>query len=76
MNTIRIIPALLLAGCATAPATWIMADGRSSTPEQFALDQAACRGEMEKSLFTYQEKLNPLDAVYAGCMASHGYLQK
>jgi hypothetical protein len=42
MNTIRIIPALLLAGCATAPATWIKADGRSPTPEQFALDQTAC----------------------------------
>jgi hypothetical protein len=69
-----------LAGCATAPKTWARVDGRPADPAQLQVDQTVCRGEMEKArLSEKEEKIyiaeeNPLDTVFAGCMAQRGYL--
>jgi hypothetical protein len=78
--------ALLLAGCATPPQTWLRADGKVSSADQLALDRTVCQGEMNKANLSstrkplIEEIISPreqgLSQVYAGCMAQHGYIQR
>lgn len=78
--------ALLLTGCATPSPAWMRADGQPIYPQQFALDRAACTGEVQKTnlaagrntvynpdVFGYT---GPLLAVFNGCMADRGYLPR
>lgn len=80
---------LLLAGCATAPVTWVRADGNAPTAEQLTLDRTICQGEMQKSNLTntvkggvafdangvYDPKTRALSQVFTGCMAQRGYIK-
>ncbi len=71
---------LLLFGCATAPTTWTKVDGRQATPEQQALDETACKGELQKARLAntanlgLMSQINAQHDIYAGCMAQRGYI--
>lgn len=77
-----LLPALLLAGCATAPPLWLRIDGKQVSDLQFEADQTACRGETQKAnLATARQigllsRMQATDEVYNGCMAGRGYLQR
>lgn len=74
--------ALLLAGCATAPPTWLRVDGKAVSDLQFEADRANCRGEMQKSRMASTGQLGlfsgiqAVDDVYAGCMGQRGYVMR
>jgi hypothetical protein len=62
---------------------WSRADGAPSSQTQFDLDKTVCNGEMQKIALTEREEkiylpgeTNPLLAVFAGCMAQRGYVQR
>lgn len=91
MRKITIILVFALAGCATQkPASWRRVDGAPINPQQAAVDQTFCRGEMQKSNLsaTMEDDLrlgvrgffNPRDDalrnVYDGCMAQRGYIRE
>jgi hypothetical protein len=76
---------MVLCGCATKPATWARVDGASLNPVQLQADRTGCAGEAEKAnmaagnnaaemtnIFGYS---GPMQSVYDGCMAQHGYLK-
>jgi hypothetical protein len=68
--------AIMLAGCATAPApsaVWMRTDGRPvagdvGLTQQFQTHRAVCLGNGEKA------GANGADSAFLGCMAQKGYM--
>lgn len=68
------------------PKDWIKASGPPASPEQLALDQSACQGEMKRANLNRTLKPlietvvsppeNDLIEVYTGCMAGRGYIPR
>ena len=78
---------LLLVGCASQPAGYLRADGKSSDPSQMQLVLAQCRGEGATAVADYvtgegaipwaagmASRSSKETAVINGCMARNGYL--
>ncbi len=74
------VAALGLMSCAARNVQWSRPDGQAVSPQQIALDRAACEGEMQKANMSAGEnhvilgQSRGMRAVYNGCMASKGYL--
>lgn len=83
-----LLAALALSACASQPKGWQRADAKPSTPDQLALDETVCRGEMQKSRLSstmeagisigpnglYSPKAMAVEQVYDGCMAQRGWV--
>lgn len=71
--------AVLLGACAQQDVWWGRIDGRPVSPDQVAIDQTICRGEMQKAAVARTAEAaigsgRALNDVFLGCMASKGYL--
>lgn len=83
MRTLPLV-CLIVGACATTPEpTWLRIDGKPVSDLQFEADRTACRGETAKAGTAQREakiylpgEENPMDTVYSGCMAQHGYVQR
>jgi hypothetical protein len=78
-----VLATAVLAGCGIDPVSWYRADrreiaGNAALEKQFAMDEAACLGEMAKadsaSIAPGLLREHTDRHAYRGCMARHGYV--
>ena len=87
MRALSLAVVLGLAGCATAPTSYLRADSRPTDPAQMQLTLAQCQGEGAASVVDYvpgdgaipwafgqASRSSKEAAIVKACMARNGYL--